>query len=338
MSREIRRAVLAMVLCGVAAWGGFEPGFIGASARAEGMPSPSGPELLEPEPDLEAALECKEPLTAGAPAVLLVHGTSVTPEENWEWNWERALPHFGFQSCTVHLPDYAFVDIQVSSEYVVHAIRAMSDATGEKISVVGLSQGGLQPRWAIRWWPDVRERVDDLVMLATTNHGAPFADLSCAASPCLPALWQQRYVGSRFLEALNAGDETPGDVSYTSIYSHTDVVVQPSMPEASAALDGAVNIAVQDLCPGRPVDHAQHSYDAAVWALALDALTHPGPLDPGRVNASACLDVVMPFAEPAESVRRGTEIYVLAGERQSTYEGKVDQEPPLRDYAKGDDS
>lgn len=305
------------------------------SARSAARPV-AGPPLSVPQADLDAALFCPKALASGDSTVLLVHGTSVTPEENWEWNWQRALPEFGFATCTVRLPDFAFVDIQVSSEYVVHAIRVISDATGAKVSVVGLSQGGLQPRWAIRWWPDIRGRVDDLVMMAVTNHGAPFADSSCNPGPCLPALWQQRTFGSMFLAALNAGDETPGDVSYTSIYSHTDGVVQPSAPaeDASARVDGGVNIAVQDFCPGRPVDHAQHSYDAAVWALGFDALTHDGPLDISRVDAAACLDAVMPYADEAESIRRGAEIYTVAGERQATYDKKTSAEPELRDYAR----
>lgn len=301
------------------------------------FPAVAGPALSVPHADLVAAMFCPQPLAYGDRAVLLVHGTSVTPEENWEWNWQRALPEFGFLPCTVRLPDYAFVDIQESSEYVVHAIRGMSDATGRKVSVVGLSQGGLQPRWAIRWWPDIRGRVDDLVMLATTNHGAPFADSSCNPGPCLPALWQQRAIGSMFLAALNAGDETPGGVSYTSIYSNSDAVVQPSSPpdQASARAEGGVNVLVQDFCPGRPVDHAQHSYDAAVWALGFDALSHEGPLDVARVDPAVCAQVVMPYADEDESAQRGAEIYSLAGERQATYDKKTSAEPPLRDYARG---
>ena len=318
--------MIVAVLSGIAACGGSD-------VRWQ-LATQSGPVLLEPASEMEAALSCRPPPMPGAHAVLLIHGTSVTPEENWEWNWVRALPHYGFLPCTVRVPDYEFVDIQRSSEYVVHAIRALSDATGGKVSVVGVSQGGLLPRWAIRWWPDIRERVDDLVMLATTNHGALFADVSCAAPPCLPALWQQRTVGSRFLQALNGGDETPGEISYTSIYSHTDVIIQPSFPVATAALDGAVSIAVQDFCPARLVDHAQHAYDAAVWSLALDALVHDGPLDPARVDRSVCLDLVMPHADPVESALSGAEIYLLAVGRQATYGAKTNEEPALREYAR----
>lgn len=323
---HLRRALTLAAAAALAGCGSAVP------PDAASLPKSTGPELGVEAAVLAASLECAEPLLAGDRAVLLVHGTSVTPEENWGWNWQRALPEFGFKACTVRLPDYAFVDIQESSEYVVHAIRAMSEATGAKIGVVGLSQGGLQPRWAIRWWPDIRERVDDLVMLATTNHGAAFADASCAASPCLPALWQQRWGGSNFLRALNGGDETPGAISYTSIYSLTDVVIQPVVPQPPAALDGAVNIAVQDFCPGRAVDHAQHAFDAAVWALAFDALSHDGPLDAGRVDPAVCQDVVMPHADPAESLLGGANIYLVAGERQASYQGKTAAEPPLRAY------
>lgn len=326
----MRAAAGALALLLAACGGSVPPGLIVDAGGADGPP------LTESPAELQAALECSTPLAAGDRAVLLVHGTSVTPEENWSWNWQRALPEFGFAVCTVRLPDYAFVDIQVSSEYVVHAIRAMSDATGARISIVGLSQGGLQPRWAIRWWPDIRARVDDLVMLATTNHGAPFADSSCNPGPCLPALWQQRAIGSQFLAALNAGDETPGEISYTAIYSDSDAVIQPSAPpeQATGRAEGGVNVLVQDLCPGRPVDHAQHSYDAAVWALGFDALTHEGPLDLARVDPAVCAQTVLPFGDEAECARRGGEIYTLAGERQATYDKKTAEEPPLRDYAR----
>jgi triacylglycerol lipase len=304
-----------------------------ADGNGEGRFERTGPALAVAAADLAAALECPEALAPGAHAVLLVHGTSVTPEENWSWNWALALPELGFLPCTVRLPDYAFVDIQDSSEYVVHAIRAMSDATGTKISVVGISQGGMQPRWAIRWWPDIRERIDDLVMLAATNHGAAFADASCAASPCLPALWQLRWGGSDFLSALNDGDQTPGDVSYTSIYSLTDPVIQPVVPAPPSALDGAVNVAIQDICPGRPVEHAQEAYDAVAWALGIDALTHAGPVDVTRIDPGVCNEVVMPFVDPATAAAGGANIYLVAGTRQGAYAGKTDHEPPLKDYA-----
>jgi triacylglycerol lipase len=284
-----RRAAAAAVLYGMTI------GFVAPLQAAS-------PALAVPPAALDAAYACTQPLHGDEHAVLLVHGTSVTPEENWSWTYELALPAHGFATCTVRLPDYAFVDIQVSTEYVVHAIRRTHASTGRKIGIVGISQGGLEPRWAIRWWDDVAAAVDDLVMIATPNHGGPLANLACAA-PCLPALWQQAE-GSAFLTALNDGDETPGDISYSSIYSLTDWVIQPAAPQPTAALDGAANVAVQDVCAGRVVDHVQHAFDAVVWALVLDALAHPGPLDAARIDPGACLQDAMPLVDPVEARRR----------------------------------
>jgi triacylglycerol lipase len=213
----------------------------------------------------------------------------------------------------------------------VHAIRRMHAATGRRIAVFGHSQGGIEPRWAVRWWPDVRAAVDDLVMLATPNHGVTYGDLSCAAAPCLPSLWQQSQ-GSRLLATLNAGDETPGDIAYTSIYSHSDWVIQPSLPEATSALDGATNIAVQDVCPGRVVDHIQAAFDAAVYALVIDALEHDGPADPARIDPLVCAQDAMPQVDRVAGWQRTAELYALAVERQSSADNKVDEEPPLREY------
>jgi triacylglycerol esterase/lipase EstA (alpha/beta hydrolase family) len=276
-------------------------------------------------------LACERFIRLNRPVVLLVHGTSVTDEENWSWNYERALPHAGFAVCTVLLPDRSLDDVQESSEYVVHAIRSIARRKRGKIDVVGLSQGALQPRWAIRWWPDVRKRVDDYVAMAGTNHGAIFGDLACAHE-CAPALWQQRTTAS-FLAALNAGDETPGKVSYTSVYSLTDEIIQPVAPEPTAALEGAANIAVQDICPGRYVGHVQSAADAAYYAVVLDALRHRGAADAGRVNRLSCLQRFMPHVSDADAVAGTVGIYAIAGLVQAQHP-KVGAEPPLKPYAR----
>lgn len=281
---------------------------------------------------LDDAVRCPKRLTRKT--VLLVHGTSVTADENWGWSYAKALPHAGFDICTVEMPDRLLVDIQTTTEYVVHAIRVVARRSGQRVSVVGLSQGALQPRWALRWWPDLRHLVDDYVSMAGTNRGSVFADSACAASPCLASLWQQRTRGSAFQVALNSGDTTPGDVSYTSVYSLTDEIIQPVAPVPVASIEGAVNIAVQDICPGRYVGHVQSIADATYYAVVLDALTHRGPARPLRVDRHSCLQVFMPHVEPADAAVRTAEVYVTAGVVQSQYE-KVPAEPPLRPYTRG---
>jgi triacylglycerol esterase/lipase EstA (alpha/beta hydrolase family) len=199
---------------------------------------------------------------------------------------------------------------------------------------VGLSQGAIQPRWALRFWPDLRHLVDDYVSMAGTNRGSVFADASCAPGSCIASLWQQRMTGSPFQQVLNAGDTTPGAVSYTSVYSLTDEIIQPSAPEPVAAIAGATNIAVQDICPGRYVGHVQSASDAAYYAVVIDALTHRGPAVPSRVDRHSCSQAFMPHVDPADAAVRTAEVYLVAGVVQSQHE-KVPAEPALRAYARG---
>jgi hypothetical protein len=300
--------------------------------RADG--APPGPPLDVPEAKLAAALSCPVGFThTEHRAVLLVHGTSVTADENWGWNYAQALPKAGFDFCTVAMPDYAFVDIQVSVQYVVYAIREVARRSHGRITTVGLSQGGIQPRWALKWWPDIHQVVASFVDMATPNHGALFGNGACVSS-CVPAVWQQA-VGAHLIDALNRDTETPyiGSVAYTSVYSLTDDIIQPAEPSPTAALQGAVNIAVQDICPGRYVGHIQSMWDAAYYAVVIDALSHSGPADPARVDRSYCNQQAMPEVDPVVGWQMTAQLYATAGSRQGVYPDKPTSEPPLRCYA-----
>jgi pimeloyl-ACP methyl ester carboxylesterase len=300
---------------------------LGSQSRAD-----EGPSLSEPLAALADSLRCFPAQTHAHDPVLLVHGTTVTAEENWWWNYVPPMNAAGFDVCTVDLPDRAMVDIQRSSEYVVYGVRAISSRTGRKVDLMGLSQGGLEPRWAVRWWPDVRERVDDLVDIVTPNHGFGGADFLCM-NACPEAIWQMKG-SSAFIGALNATDETPGDIDYTSIYSLTDPVVNPQLPESVSKLDGATNIAVQDVCPGRPVDHAQSAVDAVVWRLVLDAFTHAGTASIARIDHHACVETFLPGIDPVEFAEREAAVYAYGFPMAMglTYP-PVPAEPPLRCYA-----
>lgn len=209
--------------------------------------------------------------------VLLVHGTGVTRRQNWGWNYWQVLPEAGFEVCWVQLPKAATGDIQVASEYVAWAYGFMRRKSGEKIDVLGHSQGGLEPRWAVKYF-STRKSVGDYIALASPNHGTRQANELASLGGCIPACWQMRR-GSRFITTLNDGGETPGRIHYTSIYATTDELVQPV---GTQSLQGGTNINIQDRCPGRPVDHGSIVGDGAVYRLVLDALTHRGPARAGR--------------------------------------------------------
>jgi hypothetical protein len=223
--------------------------------------------------------------------VLLVPGTTLTPDDNFRDNYAAVFTAAGRPWCSVELPKKATGDIQVAAEYVVYAIRAMHAKAGRKISVVGVSQGGVVPRWALKYWPDTRLMVDDLVGLVPDNHGTLLLNGVCAVA-CPAAFWQQRQ-GSRFMRTLNDGAETYAGISYTQMYSATDPVVIPSIgPAPSAALttgDGAIrNVLLQDICPLHVVaDHILvGSVDPVAHALVMDALNRSGPADPNSLPRS----------------------------------------------------
>jgi hypothetical protein len=190
-------------------------------------------------------------------------------------------------------------------------------------------------RWALRFWPDTRRLVDDLVGLAPSNHGTLTAIPSCARS-CPPAYWQQRS-DANFIEALNSGAETFAGIDYTVVYSRTDEIVTPNLDAATGSSsvrtgDGTVaNIAIQHVCPNDASEHlALGSYDAVAYALAVDALDRHGPANPGRIPLGVCAEPFMP------GVDRATFAADFAGYLQAIGEGgnypPVPAEPPLADY------
>jgi hypothetical protein len=81
---------------------------------------------------------------------------------------------------------------------------------------------------------------------------------------------QQLAPGSDLLDDLNGGDETPAGPQWLSVWTEQDETVTP--PD-SARLDGAVNVALQDLCPGLQVTHGELPTGPVVRALVLQALS-----------------------------------------------------------------
>lgn len=295
-------------------------------------PADSGPTLAVPATDLRASLECTA-VERGGDAVLLIPGTTLTPEDNFAWNYERAFADAGRAYCTVELPDRAMADIQVSAEYVVAAIRTMAAQTGRKVSILGHSQGGMIGRWALKYWPDTRAKVADLVGLAPSNSGTALADVLCSPD-CAPAIWQQR-LDSAFLTALNTGPQTFAGVDYTVVYTQTDGVLVPADGSRLQSGDGAiVNIAITDVCPARYADHLTlGTFDAAAYALAVDALDNPGPAAADRFDASTCLQPFQPGVDPATVGSDYTATIAGVGATLATFP-HVRAEPELRDYVR----
>lgn len=78
-----------------------------------------------------------------------------------------------------------------------------------------------------------------------------------------------------------------------------DEIVTP--PAENARLPGATTIGVQQLCPGRVVDHIYLIQDAAAYALQIDALKHGGKADLVRIKTNdplVCLRQYGPGMDP----------------------------------------
>lgn len=298
--------------------------------RVGGAAPGAGPELSVPASTLAAALECPHPIEGAArDVILLVPGTTVHPRTNFGMSWIKAFDALGYPYCFVVMPGHSMGDIQVSSEYVVSAIRDVYRRSGRKVDIIGHSQGGTNPRWALRWWPDTRAMVDDYIGIAPSAHGGQAVDNMCHDG-CAPALWQQRYM-SNFVRAMNSGGETFPGIDYTVVWTAYDEFLTP--PE-STTIAGATNIKLQDICPGDPSEHvAIGTHDPVTFAIALDALNHAGPADPARIDRAVCRQALAPYVDPVTFPADYAQAWAEIMTQLATYP-HVDREPDLKPYTR----
>lgn len=310
----------------------------GSAAAAFAPPSQPGPKLDVPRKQLRAAMKCAPSSRAKRrKTILLIPGTTLNPDVEYSWSWIPALNDLGRRFCTVELPGDAMGDVQTAAEYVVSAVRRIHHRSHARVQILGHSQGGMISRWALRFWPGLRKKVDDVVGLAPSNHGTVDSEAVCALpGGCAPSFWQQN-ANSHFIAALNSSRETFKGISYTSVYTHNDEVVVPNLDDSgSSALHGGggriTNVAIQDVCPADGSEHlAIGTADNTAYALAVDALSHPGPADPARIDPSVCAQPFMPGVNPATVAGSLAAEGIFIAQTIASYP-KVAAEPPLRCY------
>jgi triacylglycerol esterase/lipase EstA (alpha/beta hydrolase family) len=279
-----------------------------ASAQAHHVayapPDRPGPRLDVPGARLSSALHCLPGVRHDSRnPILLVPGTDLTPRANYAWNYERAFRSRHWPYCAVTLPNSATGDIQVAGEYVVYAIRRLARESGREVDILGYSQGGMVPRWALRFWPGTRRLVKTFLALDPSNHGTVDANAACQGQ-CSAADWQQAK-GSHFMHALNSYAETFAGIDYTVVYSRADEVVVPNLNSSgSSSLHTGrgriTNIAVQQICPNDASDHlAMGSYDPVGYALAADAFSREGLARRQDIPAAVCAEPFAPGVDAA---------------------------------------
>jgi triacylglycerol esterase/lipase EstA (alpha/beta hydrolase family) len=246
---------------------------------------------------------CK-PSAAHPYPVVLVHGTL----ENMAYNWNALSPllknngycvfalNYGQQPGRVvglpgALPPGGTGKIETSAAQLSAFVDRVRTATGAaKVDIVGHSQGGMMPRYYLRFLGGAA-KVHDLVGLAPSNHGTTvngftsLLDLIPGGRAGLGVVCgtscTQQLVGSSFMQNLNAGGDTVAGVSYTVIETSHDEVVTPY---TSAFLSGpnVTNILLQSQCGLDFSEHLAISFDHIALRDVLNAL------DPAHARAPSC--------------------------------------------------
>ncbi|MGY1501963.1 esterase/lipase family protein [Streptomyces sp. QTS52] len=243
---------------------------------------------------------CK-PSAAHPRPVVLVHGTFANGVDNWL----TLAPYLVNRGYCVFSLDYGQLPgvplfyglgpIDKSAEQLAAFVDKVLAATGAaETDLVGHSQGGLMPRYYLRFLGGAAE-VHTFVGIAPSNHGTtlngltnllkyfPGADdLLTTATPALA----EQVAGSPFLAKLNAGGDTVPGVSYTVLATRYDEVVTPYRSQFLSGSD-VHNVLIQDLCP---LDLSEHAAIGLLDRIAFHEVTNA--LDPAHATATTCLSAV----------------------------------------------
>jgi triacylglycerol lipase len=180
--------------------------------------------------------------------ILLVHGYRGDPS-----TWADMIANFAVVGRTAVAIDLSSEDNIVNAK----AIQAYIATKGwKRVDIVAQSMGGLSARQYIKFLDS--SLVDTYVSLGTPQYGIYAA--------CLLPSWYggQMCPSSSFLRSLNRGDDTPGKVYWTTIFSATDGIV----PTSSSRLDGGACFVYEN--PG--VGHNEMDNDPTIFQHVLAAV------------------------------------------------------------------
>jgi triacylglycerol lipase len=194
----------------------------------------------------------------------------------------------GRQATVVTLPGDGNGDLVGQADALDAAVSAALREGAPSVDLVGYSAGGV----VVRLWVDryaTAKAARRVVTLGSPLHGASIAAVGSAVVPgACPTACQQLVPGSSLLSQLDAA-ALPAGLPWLSVWTRTDQTVTP--PD-SARLDGAVNVAAQDVCADSTVQHGQLPTDPLVTGLVLRALsgapltTAPGPADCAQLRGA----------------------------------------------------
>jgi triacylglycerol lipase len=168
---------------------------------------------------LIAALTPGAVAAAGPDPVLLVHGYRGSPGT---WGDMKAfLESHGRTVVAIDLPGE---DNVANAKAIANRLKQLR---WRSVDLVGQSMGGLSARWFAKYVKS-SVKVDAYVSIGTPQYGISSACI-------LPYTYGgQMCPSSSFMRDLNAGDDTPGNAAWMTIYSTDDELV----PNSASRLDG----------------------------------------------------------------------------------------------------
>jgi triacylglycerol esterase/lipase EstA (alpha/beta hydrolase family) len=232
-----------------------------------------------------------EPLAPVAPnarrrrnPIIIVHG--ITDTAYGSGTIARSLRRDGWTVYTITMPMQGLAGVRDGAAALARKVEQVRAATGaEDVDLVGHSQGGLMIRWYAKFLGGA-QHIGRAITLATPHNGVsgpygPLADIVRGAG--LERMFSTGLVellrNSPEMRALNAGDPTPDEVAWTSIYStDADGIVYPAN---SPILEGARNVALTEVersfgRVGRGPHHITINHTSAeAYRVLRDALLTP---------------------------------------------------------------
>lgn len=177
-------------------------------------------------------------LTGVAPAQAAARNPIVFVHGFWgsDWNWGIMVDRFkadGWSEGELFVWDYqtSQSNVETAGQLKAYVGEVLGRTGASKVDIVTHSMGGLSSRYYLKFLGGI-PKVDAWVSLGGPNHGTNAA-YACWTDSC-----HEMRPNSVFLNTLNSGDETPGDVRYGTVRSYCDEIINP---DSSTIVDGADN-------------------------------------------------------------------------------------------------
>ena len=189
----------------------------------------------------------------------------------------------GRTTSVVTLPGDGTGDLLAQVDALDSAVNAALASGAPSVDVIGYSAGGV----VTRLWVDRdggQHRARRVVTLGSPFHGTGVAAAGSALIPgACPLACQQLVPGSDLLRGIDAGS-VPAGLPWLSLWTQDDQTVTP--PD-SARLTGAVNVALQTICPSLTVSHSGLPQNPLVTGIVLAALDGPALTAPRSGQCSS---------------------------------------------------